>query len=437
MDSLGIDGGGRYRVLDEGRVIQGLLFMIWSFAAREDPAWAVGEASAALTRWVTLGLPFRREGHERLFDFCEVLNFVKREGLGRRDPAFRDRLVPNGRRLTVESMGEGRPPAGSPEVHDPRRFTVSLRREYNLEGSAPGTPVRLRLPLPYEDATQREIAVEILAPQLPDVEVIRYPGRLDCRLRVPTDPASVAIEVRISLTAMLQTHTLDRDPGRAALLSDDDRELYTRRHEGLIRVTPAVVALAESLRGVDGDPRTGLIAVWAFFFGRMTSGSIHHDELDPADPLGSLIERAWFDCYGGSALLIGLCRALEIPARLVNGIVLHEPSPCFHYWAEVFIAPQGWIPVDLLSWDLSAGTIEEDPWGRLFLGRMDYRMKCECFPRLVVGPLGVRFPPAWYLLPALNGGGTEVSYHALETSRLLYRDLVRIQRHGPGHEAHG
>ncbi|MCI0484786.1 MAG: transglutaminase-like domain-containing protein [candidate division NC10 bacterium] len=58
------------------------------------------------------------------------------------------------------------------------------------------------------------------------------------------------------------------------------------------------------------------------------------------------------NCNDIHALYISLCRAIQIPARLVMGFALEAPSPeqcevCgYHCWAETYVGGLGWIPVD-------------------------------------------------------------------------------------------
>lgn len=51
------------------------------------------------------------------------------------------------------------------------------------------------------------------------------------------------------------------------------------------------------------------------------------------------------DCGGFDALLISLCIAQKIPARLVCGFFANENN-AMHTWVEIFIESQGWIIAD-------------------------------------------------------------------------------------------
>jgi transglutaminase-like putative cysteine protease len=51
-------------------------------------------------------------------------------------------------------------------------------------------------------------------------------------------------------------------------------------------------------------------------------------------------------CQDFAHLLIGLCRALKIPARYVSGYLATEKANATHAWVEVFIPGHGWRALD-------------------------------------------------------------------------------------------
>ncbi len=137
------------------------------------------------------------------------------------------------------------------------------------------------------------------------------------------------------------------------------------------------------------------------------------------------MEGGWYDCVTGSALLAALCRARDIPARLVGGYLLHVAAPTQHYWIEGW----GWAPFDLLSWDLSAGG--RDPaWREIYFGRLDHRMVVERRPRLFSGAGSLRLPLASIMLNAPRGEGTAIAHHAIAGGASIYCDWIRVERLG-------
>ncbi len=51
-------------------------------------------------------------------------------------------------------------------------------------------------------------------------------------------------------------------------------------------------------------------------------------------------------CQDFAHLMIGLCRALKIPARYVSGYLATEAASATHAWMEVFIPGYGWRGID-------------------------------------------------------------------------------------------
>jgi hypothetical protein len=405
-----------YQVVDEEGMVGALVTECWPheplFGDRDGLR---ATARRVLERWIDRGLPFRVEGDRRFFDPGQVFNFMKTVG---------DRVWPCGVAAGRRAVREFKRGRGAPAtaVHSPARFEIHLRRDFNLADSPPGTPVRLRVPVPYEDPTQRDIDVELVEPGA-GAEVHRAPGRLEVRTTVAAS-RTAAVAVKVRFTAFCQTVVVDPARLQPYDRADPEVELYTRPGEGLVQVSDRIAALAATLTGKQG-PWEALHVFWAFFFERLKLGNLHPDALALDDPLGSVLDQPFVDCYAGSALIVGLCRARGIPARMVGGLCLDVDAPTNHFWAEVLLPPYGWFPIDLMSWELAAGDLGQTEWSRHFYGNLDYRLKSECLPRIFVGPVGVKLPPAWYVLTHREAEVTEMDYRGLP-DRSLFRDRVRL-----------
>ena len=323
------------RIVDERRIVDLMLVHGWAFELR-DPAQsqrAAQEAREALGRLIALGLPFASGADGvRRFDPSEVLNFVVWTGLQGLDPLWRSRFTPTGRRLAWEARGGGwrldRPP---PERGDDIRFHVELGRTFRLEVAGRG---RFRLPLPIEDANLEALVVAFRGPE-GDCQLVQSPARLDV-LMAPSPGQPVTAGVGLDFVARPWAP-------RPATLSADERDLYTRPREGLVKVTAPVAELAARLAGGRSEPMALLAALWDYALDEMGCGVIRYDGLDPARPLDWVLENGWFDCQLGAALIVAVCRARQIPARIAGGYLLRPTSPCAHYWAEVWLEATGWF----------------------------------------------------------------------------------------------
>jgi len=58
------------------------------------------------------------------------------------------------------------------------------------------------------------------------------------------------------------------------------------------------------------------------------------------------LEHGYGDCGQQTLLFMSLCRSQGIPARWQSGFTTYKSRQFIHDWAEIYIEPYGWIPVD-------------------------------------------------------------------------------------------
>jgi hypothetical protein len=402
------------RSVPVARIVDWLALGGWAYELRAGGRAAVeAELQATLARWRMRGLPAEAER----FDPVATLNFLKRAALSGQDDFWTRRLVPTARRLVWEHhAGPARDAPPSPLDLPPRNFAVRLSRTFHLAGIAPGTALRLRLPLPLEGPGLSGLVVRPHAGNGVALEVA--PGRLEARL-VADGAETIVLDA--------ECHFVARPTPVADATEPMDAELYTRPGEGLIQVTPRVRALAAALADEDAAPRRVVRALWEHLLGHFRCGAVHYHEIPPSPPTDWVLDRQWYDCRLGAALLVALCRARFIPARLVGGHVLYEAAPFQHFWAEIWFADTGWTPFDLLGWDLSAGG-RDRAWSDCFAGQVDYRIKTQVLPRLFTGPMTLRLPPRWHILARPEPDGLSTAITELESGRPIYTDRAAVRR---------
>ena len=425
---LTIAGQARYRTIDEARIVDLLLLHGWAFEVRAGGrALAEREVREALDQLVAMGLPHRQtETGARLFDPVETSNFLRWSSLHCGQRTLLDRCVPTARRMVSEGHrvggGRGSPPAL--EDLGPQRYVVTIRRTFNLEDRRTGERVRLRLPLPIEDASLDEVRIDFLAPGGVEAEKKVAPACLDLLVSVPPE-GQATIGVKVAFTARPVMPAAS-----AAVLGPAEAALYIRPSEGLIKVSDRVQRLADELAGVDRDVWSVVRRFWRCMLDDLACASIHYDQLDLRRPVDGVLDNGWYDCRVGSALLASLCRARGIPARMISGYMLHVAAPDVHTWVEVWIDGFGWVPFDLFCWDLSPAGRDEG-WKDYYFGRLDHRLAVERLPHLFSGTGQVRLPNAWHRLVAPDGRGSAVEFRALATGALVYREFIEVERLGP------
>jgi hypothetical protein len=349
----------------------------------------------ALARWVAQGLPAGRatDGGPG-FNPAEVQNFMVWSALHLGDPFWRNHYVGTSRRV-IASLAP-RPVA-----------TVRLRRRFALGGRMAGRRLRLPLPLGMVPGTLR------LLGDWPTVPT-PWPGRLDCLLPDGQWPAlDLGWEASFATTPQMAAGTLD-----AA-----DRQLWTRASEGLVQASPDVAALARHAVSGAREPMDRAMRLWRAVNRLTVVGKPIGHEIDLQAPMDWLLRRHWADCRLGSALLVSLARSIDMPARLVGGYTLYPKTPFPHFWAELWLEELGWRPFDLFSWVLAAGGTAPE-WRDHFAGTVDARLTVEIHPRIVLGPLGVALPRAWYF--AALADPTRGVVEDLETGAPVYWDEVSV-----------
>jgi hypothetical protein len=411
----------RYRTVSESCLLDLLLLGGWAFELdRGRHAQALTSTQASLESWIALGLPYARsESGERLFDPVEALNFMKWAGLEGLDRFWLERYIGTGRALVGEWTGR-RDDALSPDGRSDARFHVRIQRSFEPRSFAPGTKLRLRLPVPLSSAYVRDIEVRPTVSPERQVELAVSDGRVEARLTAGAEPV-LEIGAEVYFTATPRPADIAPPEGH---LDASEKEIYLRPREGLIRTTPRVLALARTLAGLASAPRNSVWSFWNYMLDELSSGPVHYDQVDARAPGDWVLESGWHDCQLGSALFVSLCRARGIPARIISGHFLYRLAPTPHYWAEAWVDGRGWLPFDLSCWDLSAGG-RDQKWRDHFAGSIDYRMVTQCFPKSFTGSMSVHLPAAWHMLQARCGRGAEVSMIGLD-GRLSYRDRISV-----------
>ncbi len=420
---LGLRGDPGYRTVREDRIIAWLLLNGWACdLADGDEGRLACEARDALNRWVSQGLPCGMQAGERVFDPAEVMNFFVLAGSRNEDPFWEEHYIATGRKLVLAhhqtDVSFAAPPA--PASLGTGRFAVTLLRDFNLDAHLPGSRVHLRLPVPWEDESLCNLATAPIAPPEIGVDFSIAPGRLDATLAVPPR-RSVTLGLEMSFTA----HPALTTEG-AAQLATADFELYTRPREGLVNVSDRIRGLAGELAG-DLEASSAVQRFWSFMLESFHMGAVHYDELNPAAPTDRALETGWFDCQMASALLVALCRARGIPARMISGYLLFTASPTYHYWAEIWLPERGWMPFDPTCIGLSANG-RDHAWRDYFVGQLDYRMKTQCLPRLFDKSPSLHMPRSWHLLTRRSDGGAETGIFANGSGAFVYRDRVSVRR---------
>lgn len=389
-----------------------LLLAGWAFEVEAGGRDAAEAATrTALEGWIAAGLGFATgPSGERLFDPVEAVQLLKWLGLKGEDSFWADRYVATGHTLVASLAGADGEAA---------RFEVVVDRSFDLGRFSPEARLRLRAATPLRGADHRDLRIDPRHPEGVEGDLIQRDGFIELRC-APPPGGQVSVGCKSSFAAGA-AHT------EAPSITPEERALYLRRAEGVIQVTPTVADLAERLAGPGDSPAATVARFWDHLLDDLICGPVRYSDLAGRTPVDWVLDTGWYDCQLGSALLVSLCRARGVPARLVGGYVLYPLAPTNHFWSEIWFEGEGWRPYDLLCWDLSTGGW--DPaWRNRFAGNLDARLVTERLPLAFTGPMSVRFPPAWQLTYARAGDGIAVTFRDIADGSLIFRESISVTR---------
>jgi hypothetical protein len=396
--------GDHYRRIREDVIIDAMYLGGWLYDTDEEKARRL--IRQIIDDCITFGLGVRHSDGQRFFDPVEVLNFIKWIDLQEEAAFWTQHYVGTARRL-VEDLSV---------LGDRADFRVEFSRTFHLREAKPAA--RLRMPLPLITDRLHDLSA---TPHETEGCTAKYSmdrGRMEARF----GPVEVGER---TIGATLRFQVSPPPPPARLRLTEEENQLYLKDKEGLIVVSERVHALARTLRRA-GDASWDTVGnFWNHILDTLSCGAIHYDQVWTDAPCDWVLETGWFDCQLGAALLVALCRASAIPARLVSGHFLYTRSPTIHYWAEIWIDGQGWKPADLLAWDLSRGGRDKQ-WRSTFFGSLEHRLITQVMPLAFTGSIGINIPKEFIVLQTARPNGADIALMSTDGTA-SYTDHISIE----------
>lgn len=116
--------------------------------------------------------------------------------------------------------------------------------------------------------------------------------------------------------------------------------------------SPAIIKVATSIIGADDLNK--IKNIFSFVLKTINYGGYNSDDVGA---LGALNSRNG-DCSEFSYLMVAICRAKGIPARIAYGYTINKTNQPKHAWVEVYTKKYGWIPFDPLFAKTNLGTFD-------------------------------------------------------------------------------
>ena len=225
---------------------------------------------------------------------------------------------------------------------DPDKHPSKLICKATVRDIPVGTKVLdLWLPVPQTDRNQTIHRITIDAPNRVTIGRESRFGNQSVNVRVDQPTAPVTVTLIVEATRW-------ENIGNEEVLSNDARAEYLKP-EPLVPLDGPVRSLAlEAIRGQDTDAEKAK-AIYEKVVDLMT-----YDKSGTGWGRGDAIfacDAKRGNCTDFHALVIGMARSVNIPARFAIGLPLpHERGtgdiPGYHYWAELYVRGCGSVPVD-------------------------------------------------------------------------------------------
>jgi len=200
-------------------------------------------------------------------------------------------------------------------------------------------------PRPVEWDAQANLQVEAVSPPPTGEGVDPVYGNGIYYWRLANEPkseGSVRFEIRFAFTAY-ETRT-NIDPADVQPYDDDASlyKLYTRPERFIESEDPLIAEIA----GEVAEDETNSYLLARRFYDYVIDTASYRlvgEGLLGAKELAATGEG---ECGDYAALFVALCRARGIPARTIVGYWATSGLDQTHCWAEFYVEPFGWVPVD-------------------------------------------------------------------------------------------
>ncbi len=243
--------------------------------------------------------------------------------------------------LAVSACATTLPPSvvGEPRQRSGRYwyFVDNLRRAPGPAGAHPS--LRLWVALPPERPGQA-VRVGAFSPAPTELLVDAETGTRVAfwRLEPPLDGRPLVFHYDVEVTNRALRFALDaRRVRRVAPGSPEARRFL--RDEPWLEQTPELVARARAVAGTETNPLRQAQLVFDWVVANVTYDYPDVKDRGARKSFASLRG----DCGEFSHIFIAMMRALGVPAR---SVVANWYEGSGHAWAELFLPPYGWVPVD-------------------------------------------------------------------------------------------
>ena len=321
-----------------------------------------------LARWRQEGsLWFRKiDGEYRYFRWADKNLFrLSQEARERRDLVSYE-MTPYEKHMTEVVKASEK--SDSPYLL-PQRFQIDYTVTVGADVVPQGETIRCWILYPKECDTQKDIQLLASSPAVKHIAPSEHPQRtLYFEQPAAEKGQPTVFHAVYEYTALACFRNIDPNDVKPYNEETDLYKTYTAERDPHLLLTDAIVATGQEIVAGLNNPYLKARSIFEWIQHNVSYTSMLEYSTVPNLSAWCLKYRQG-DCGVQSLLFIALCRARGVPARWQSGWSTKPWEHNMHDWAEIYIEPYGWLPVDA-----SRGFVRSsDPRVRMFhFGNLDH-----------------------------------------------------------------
>ncbi|PQO47674.1 transglutaminase-like domain-containing protein [Blastopirellula marina] len=226
-----------------------------------------------------------------------------------------------------------------------KHFDVRFTGTVHADAAPAGSVIKAWLPIPREFPFQRDFRLIDSSPQPLAIAPADSPIRSAYfeQTAVAGEPTRFDMHFTFAHDAI----RFEIDPQLVTPLDRNNAELARFTEPGPhVEFTPELLALSQEIVGDEKNPAIAARKIYDWI-GKNIQYSLSIEYSTIRNLSDYCRDKKYGDCGQEAMLMIALCRANGIPARWQSGWNLFPNRLNIHDWSEVYLAPYGWVPVDV------------------------------------------------------------------------------------------
>ena len=331
---------------------------------------------AEFARWLAAGLFESRTIDGRTLYFKRAPSNLFRlsaEALARRDPKLPP--ITDG---PMESLNAHQPAIRDAALEQgrssvrPLRVRMTQTLTVDADAVPAGETVRAWIPYPRAiPGQQQDIRAVDSEPAQPSIAPESALQRTAFLQQPAVAGTPTTFSISYELTIFGQYHAIDPERVVAATITPELQPFVQERAPHVV-FTDAMRAYSRKVVGGETNPYRIAQKLFAAVDTIPWAGALEYSTIGNISDYA--LHAGHADCGQQTLLLITLLRLNGIPARWQSGMVFSDGSyDNIHDWGQVYLAPYGWVPMDVTTGRLSAdkGTGDDPTMEWFYLGGLD------------------------------------------------------------------